>query len=68
VNTNNDRSAPLATGGRWPYDRAVQSFLYWTAVIVISVAFVIGLVLFFESRDQSSLDSGSITSVAQVLF
>jgi hypothetical protein len=32
--------------------------LYWTAVLAISLALVIGLILFFESRDRSSLDSG----------
>lgn len=30
--------------------------LYWTAVLAISLALVIGLILFFESRDQSSLE------------
>jgi cytochrome b subunit of formate dehydrogenase len=31
--------------------------LYWLAVLAISVALVIGLILFFESRDQSSVES-----------
>jgi hypothetical protein len=30
--------------------------LYWLAVFAISLALVIGLILFFESRDQSSVD------------
>ena len=34
--------------------------LYWVAVLVISLAFVIGLILFFESRDDSSLDGARI--------
>ncbi len=38
----------------------VLKVLYWLAVIAISVAFVIGLILFFESRDQSSLDGAGL--------
>jgi hypothetical protein len=30
--------------------------LYWIAVLAISLALVIGLILFFESRDESSLE------------
>jgi hypothetical protein len=30
--------------------------LYWLAVLVVSVALVIGLILFLESRDQSSVE------------
>jgi hypothetical protein len=33
--------------------------LYWLAVVAISVALVIGLILLLESRDQSSVDSSS---------
>ena len=29
--------------------------VYWLAVLVVSLVFVVALVLFFESRDQSSL-------------
>ncbi len=44
-----------------PYDGWVlRAVVYWTAVVVISLAFVVLLVLFFESRDQSSLDGGVI--------
>ncbi len=34
--------------------------LYWLAVLAISLALVIGLILFFESRDQSSVESGAL--------
>ena len=34
--------------------------LYWVAVVAISLALVVGLILFFESRDQSSLESGAL--------
>jgi cytochrome b subunit of formate dehydrogenase len=30
--------------------------LYWLAVLAISLALVIGLILFLESRDQSSVE------------
>ena len=33
--------------------------LYWVAVVAISLALVVALILFFESRDQSSVESGS---------
>jgi hypothetical protein len=32
--------------------------LYWLAVVAISLALVVALVLFLESRDQSSIESG----------
>ncbi len=34
--------------------------LYWLAVIAISLALVVGLILFLESRDQSSIASGAL--------
>jgi cytochrome b subunit of formate dehydrogenase len=33
--------------------------LYWAAVVAISLALVVGLILFLESRDQSSVESGA---------
>jgi hypothetical protein len=30
--------------------------LYWLAVLAISLALVVGLILFLESRDQSSVE------------
>jgi hypothetical protein len=36
--------------------------LYWAAVLVISVALLIALVLFFESRDDSQIE-GSTTGL-----
>ena len=33
--------------------------LYWVAVAAISVALVVALILFFESRDQSSVKDDS---------
>jgi hypothetical protein len=37
--------------------RVLGKILYWTAVLAISVALLIALVLFFESRDSSQLHS-----------
>jgi hypothetical protein len=34
----------------------LRTLLYWLAVFVISIALVIGLILFLESRDQSSVE------------
>ena len=36
----------------------ILKILYWLAVVAISLALVIGLILFLESRDQSSLEAG----------
>jgi len=33
--------------------------LYWAAVFAISLAFVVALILFFESRDDSSLEGAA---------
>jgi hypothetical protein len=34
----------------------ILKILYWVAVLAVSLALVIGLILFFESRDQSSIE------------
>ena len=34
--------------------------LYWLAVLVVSLALLVALVLFFESRDQSEVEHGSV--------
>jgi hypothetical protein len=33
--------------------------LYWLAVLAVSLALVIGLIMFLESRDQSSIGEGA---------
>jgi hypothetical protein len=38
----------------------VLKVLYWLAVVAISLALVVGLILFLESRDQSSVESGAL--------
>ncbi len=39
-----------------PTVRIVGRIVYWLAVLVISVALLIALVQFFESRDESRLE------------
>jgi hypothetical protein len=44
-------------------DRTVDviwRILYWLAVLGVSLALVVGLILFLESRDQSSLESSDV--------
>ena len=41
---------------RGPTVRILGRILYWLAVLVISVALLIALVIFFESRDDSRLE------------
>jgi cytochrome b subunit of formate dehydrogenase len=48
--------------GRPPPTRSFLRFggkvLYWLVVVAISLALVVGLILFFESRDQSQVEEG----------
>lgn len=39
--------------------RVIGKILYWLAVLVISIALLVALVLFFESRDQSQVEGVS---------
>ena len=40
-----------------------KRIIYWLAVLAISLALVIVLILFFESRDQSSVESRAIPAI-----
>ena len=40
--------------------RVLGKVLYWLAVLAISLALVVGLVLWFESRDDSDLDRSQV--------
>jgi hypothetical protein len=44
--------------------RVAKRIIYWLAVLAISVALVIVLILFFESRDQSSVESGAVHAIS----
>jgi hypothetical protein len=39
--------------------RLLLKILYWLAVLAVSLALVLGLILFLESRDQSSIEEGA---------
>jgi hypothetical protein len=39
--------------------RALGKILYWLAVLAVSIALLIALVLFFESRDESQVENGA---------
>jgi CO/xanthine dehydrogenase Mo-binding subunit len=39
--------------------RAVGKVVYWLVVVLISLALVVALILFLESRDQSSVEAGA---------
>lgn len=43
--------------------RLLLGAIYWLAVLVISIGILIGLILLLESRDSSSLSSGTITAL-----
>ncbi|MBD0282514.1 MAG: hypothetical protein ICV69_10035 [Thermoleophilaceae bacterium] len=36
--------------------RILLKVLYWLAVLAVSLALVVGLILWFESRDESDID------------
>lgn len=38
----------------------ILKIVYWLAVVAISLVLVIGLILFLESRDQSSVESATL--------
>jgi hypothetical protein len=41
------------------WQRVLLSVLYWVAVLVISIAILVALVLLIESRDQAEVEEGS---------
>ncbi|HEX8855955.1 MAG TPA: hypothetical protein VF752_10175 [Thermoleophilaceae bacterium] len=38
--------------------RVLAKVAYWVAVVILALALLVALVLFFESRDQSGLSGG----------
>ncbi len=42
----------------------LRKAIYWAAVLLVSLALLVALVLFFESRDESRLDEGSSAAAA----
>jgi cytochrome b subunit of formate dehydrogenase len=43
--------------------RILLKVLYWLAVLAISLALVIGLILWFESQDASEIEGSGILDV-----
>jgi cytochrome b subunit of formate dehydrogenase len=43
--------------------RILLKVLYWLAVLAISVALVIGLILWFESRDESEIQGSGVQAI-----
>ena len=44
--------------------RILLKILYWAAVLAVSLALVVALILFLESRDQSSVEGATLPAVA----
>jgi cytochrome b subunit of formate dehydrogenase len=40
--------------------RILLKVLYWLAVLAVSLALVVGLILWFESRDASEIDDSGL--------
>ena len=43
--------------------RILLKVLYWLAVLVISLALVVGLIRWFESQDESEIDGAGLPSL-----
>ena len=43
--------------------RLLLKAAYWLAVLIVSLALLVGLILLLESRDDSSLNSGLIQAL-----
>jgi len=44
--------------------RLLGKILYWLVVLAVSIALLIALVLFLESRDESQLENGAVRPAA----
>jgi hypothetical protein len=42
------------------WQRVALKVAYWVAVLVVSVAILVGLILLIESRDKSAVDNGGV--------
>jgi hypothetical protein len=43
--------------------RILLKVLYWLAVLAVSLALVVGLILWFESRDESEIEGSALPSI-----
>jgi hypothetical protein len=45
----------------------LAKLLYWVVVVVVSLVFVVALILFLESRDESELEGSAAPIPARLL-
>jgi hypothetical protein len=43
--------------------RILLKVLYWLAVLAVSLALVVGLILWFESRDEAEIEGSGLPAV-----
>ena len=43
--------------------RILLKVLYWLTVLAISLALVVGLILWFESQDESEIDGSGVPAI-----
>jgi hypothetical protein len=43
--------------------RLLGKILYWLAVLAVSIALLIALVLFLEARDESQVENGAVPAL-----
>jgi hypothetical protein len=43
----------------------ILRIVYWLAVLIVSIAILVGLILLLESRDDSSIGSGAVTPASR---
>jgi hypothetical protein len=43
--------------------RILLKVLYWLVVLAVSLALVVGLILWFESRDESEIDGSGVPTI-----
>jgi hypothetical protein len=46
--------------------RILLKALYWLAVLAVSLALLVGLILLLESRDESELEDGGASSAPPI--
>ncbi len=54
----------LLLGARVLAGVMISRIVYWLVVVAISLGLVIGLILFFEARDESSLERSALPAEA----
>ena len=47
------------SGAPLRYGQVLGKLLYWLAVLIVSLALLVALILFLEARDESSIQTGA---------